>query len=92
MRSFRIAHKIHLMDDVIYDGKLCFVNNGISAPIWDLCEKALKEDGTRNTYRVHEDDFRKIFSLWNIKNGLFSLHQWYMDYWYEIHLRDKFGC
>lgn len=26
--------QVHLGDDVIYDGKLCFVNNGVSAPTW----------------------------------------------------------
>lgn len=79
---------IHLGDYVIYDGKLCFVNNGVSAPVWDLCEKSFKDDGTRNTYRVHENNFRKAQSLYNLKNGLISLHRWYMNYWYDIQLRE----
>lgn len=87
IRSLKNAHDVHLGDDVLYDGKLCFVNNGISYPIWDLCEKRIKKDGTRNTYRVHENNFEKVRSLHNLKNGIVSLHRWYMNNWYNIDLR-----
>jgi hypothetical protein len=89
VRSVRDFNNVHLMDRVIYKGKLCFVNNGVSKPIWDLCEKALKADGTRTCYHVHENEFQKTLTWWNIENGLLSLHHWYMMYWFEIHLRDK---
>lgn len=89
IRSIKTFGQVHLMDDVIYDGKQCFVNNGVSKPFWDLCEKALSDDKTRTCYHVHESEFRKALSWWNIKNGLLSLHRWYMTNWFDIHLRDK---
>ncbi len=86
--SLKQVNKVHLMDSVIYDGKKCFVNNGVSAPIWDLCEEELKSDGTRNTYRVHENDFKKIRSFRNLKNDLLYHYGWYMTCWYRIDLRN----
>jgi len=79
------------MDDIIYNGKKCFVNNGVSAPVWNLCEKEWNEDGTRNTYRVHEREIKKVKSFWNLENDLFHIYRWYMKYWYEIDLRKACG-
>ena len=87
-RSIKQVNKVHIMDDVIYDGKECFVNNGTSAPIWDLCETKKRSDGTRNTYRVHENHFKKVKSLYNLKNDLFHIHEWYMRNWYRIDLEN----
>ncbi len=86
-RSVRQVNRVHLMDEVIYNGKKCFVNNGVSAPVWDLCEKEWNLDGTRNTYRVHENNFKKIRSYRNLKNDLLHNYDWYMLYWYKIDLR-----
>lgn len=86
--SIKQVNKVHLMDQVIYDGKECFVNNGASAPVWDLCEEAVNlHTGKRNTYKVHEKDFKKVRSLKNLKNDLFYHYNWYMTYWYSIDLR-----
>ena len=85
--SVKQVNEVHLMDSVIYDGKKCFVNNGVSAPIWDLCEEELKSDGIRNTYRVHEKDFKKAKTFRNLKNDLFYHYDWYMRCWYKIDLR-----
>lgn len=87
--SFRCYKGIHLMDAVIYQGKRYFVNNGVSAPMWDICEMEWNKDRKRESIRVHEDLLRKEITWRNIKNGLFSHYRWYMSYWYEIDLKKK---
>lgn len=85
--SIKQFNKFHIMDKVIYDGKVCFINNGTSYPMWDICEEEPKKDGTRNCYCVHETKLKKIICKSNIKNDLFYHYIWWKKYWYEIDLR-----
>lgn len=86
LNSFKHFREFHLMDDVIYNGKRYFINNGIAYPYYDLCEYEYT-DGKRKSIRVHESKIKKVKSLQNLKNDLLYLHKWYMNYWYEIDLR-----
>lgn len=87
-RSVRDFRSIHLMDYVVYDGKLLFVNNGRSCPKWDLLSINWNPDGTRTGYLIHQDEFRKLF--WrNLKHDLFFIHKWYMTSWFSLDLREK---
>lgn len=87
--SFGRRKGIHLMDTVTFRGKRYFINNGVSFPMWDICEMEWNKDGKRVSLRVHEDILRKELTWRNIKNGLFSYYRWYMSSWYYIDLGKK---
>ena len=84
--ALRSANDYHLMDDVIYKDKRYFINNGTSAPIWDLCE--CEKNYPRDCPRVHQDEFRKELSWWNIKNSVGAIYGWYMRNWHGINMRN----
>lgn len=87
--SFRRYKGIHLMDTVIYQGKRYFVNNGVSAPMWDICEMEWNKERKRVSLHVHEDILKKEITWRNIRNGLLSNYRWYMSSWYYIDLGKK---
>ena len=92
--SIKDRNKIHLMDDVIYNGKKCFVNNGIRYDengnrLWDILEKEWNSDGTRNHYLAIDAELTKAKNWQTFKNSCLSHYRWYMEYWYSIRLREK---
>lgn len=89
MKEFK---QIHLMDEVIYRGKKCFVNNGTrydenGVHYWDILEKEWNKEGTRNKYYATDKELKRVLSWFNIKNALFSRYNWWKKYWYQIELR-----
>jgi hypothetical protein len=91
--SLENAGGIHLMDDVIYNGKKCFVNNGIrynedGERLWDILEKEWNEDGTRNHYLATDAELIKAKNWRTFKNSCLSHYRWYMTYWYRIRLEE----
>ena len=91
--SLENAGGIHLMDDVIYNGKKCFVNNGIrynenGERLWDILEKEWNEDGTRNHYRATDAELTKVKNWGTFINSCLSHYRWYMTYWYRIRLEE----
>lgn len=92
--SIKDAKNIHLMDEVIYNSKKCFVNNGIrynenGERLWDILEKEWNTDGTRNKYLATDDELVKVKNWTTLKNSCLSHYRWYMTYWYQIELREK---
>jgi len=92
--SIKDRNKIHLMDDVIYQGKKCFVNNGIRYDengnrLWDILEKEWNSDGTRNHYLATDAELTKVKNWQTFKNSCLYHYRWYMTYWYSIKLREK---
>jgi len=91
--SLENANGIHLMDDVIYQGKKCFVNNGIrydenGKRLWDILEKEWNPDGTRNHYLAKDYELTKVKNWRTFKNSCLSHYRWYMTYWYQIQVRE----
>jgi hypothetical protein len=91
--SIKDRNKIHLMDDVIYNGKKCFVNNGIRSNekgerLWDILETEWNPDGTRNHYLATDAELTKVKNLETFKNSCLSHYRWYMIYWYQIQVRE----
>lgn len=90
IRSFKSFNQIHLMDYVVMNGEEYFINDGKSQPFWMLCPTKQNPDGTREATYAHQEAFRKLF--WkSLNNSLFSLHRWYMEYWFVLDLRKKVG-
>lgn len=92
--SLENANGIHLMDEVVYNGKRCFVNNGTrynerGERLWDILEIEWNADGTRNKYAATDVELTKVKNWRNFKNSCLSHYRWYMTYWYQIQLRDK---
>ena len=92
--SLENANGIHLMDDVIYNGKKCFVNNGIRSNeqgerLWDILEKEWNPDGTRNHYLATDAELTKVKNWQTFKNSCLSHYRWYMECWYSIRLMEK---
>lgn len=92
--SLENANGIHLMDDVIYNGKKCFVNNGIRCNeqgerLWDILEKEWNPDGTRNHYLATDAELTKVKNWQTFKNSCLRHYRWYMECWYQIQLREK---
>ena len=99
--SLENANSIHLMDDVIYNGKKCFVNNGIRSNekgerVWDILEKEWNSDGTRNHYLATDAELKKVKNWRTFKNSCLSHYRWYMTYLYQIQVRElmegKYDC
>ncbi len=91
--SLENANNIHLMDEVMYNGKKCFVNNGNryaedGTHLWDILEREWNADGTRNGYSVQESELKKIKNWCTFKNSCLYHYKWYMTYWYQIQLRE----
>lgn len=74
--------RINILDIVIYNNKRYFVNNGTSIPIWDLIEV-----DTREHKRVNSNEFKKEFSIRNIKNAIKGTYNFHMGYWHSINMR-----
>lgn len=91
IKSLAQFNNFHLMDDVIYNGKKCFINNGTrysneGVHLWDVLEKEWNLDGTRNKYYASDKELKRIFTLSNIKNALFYHYNWWRTCWYNIEL------
>ena len=91
--SLENACGIHLMDYVIYQGKKCFVNNGIhynenGERLWDILEIEWNPDGTRNHYFATDAELTKVKNWSTFKNSCLSHYRWYMTYWYQIQVRE----
>lgn len=89
--SFKEWRQIHLMDEVIYQDRRCFVNNGTrynehGEHLWDIVECEENENGRHNVYYIRECEIYRVFSWRNIKNALFSRYNWWKKYWYKIDL------
>ncbi len=90
--SVKECNQIHLADNVIYDGRKCFVNNGTRCDdngdrLWDVVEDRWNSDGTRNRYVAPSSELKKCFTWFNIKNSLLNHYRWWKKYWYDIELR-----
>lgn len=93
-KSISMRNEFHLMDDVVYNGKKCFINNGIRSNekgerVWDVLEKELNTDGTRNHYLATDSELTKVKNWQTFKNSCLYHYRWYMTYWYSIKLREK---
>lgn len=88
IESIKDFNKFHIGDNVIYEGKEYFINNGTAYPFWDICPKEFDRYGKRKSVKVHQNSFKKSYDLWTIKNSLFNHYYWYMNNWYEIELRE----
>lgn len=95
IKSIKECNQYHLMDNVIYNGKKCFINNGTryrgDVHLWDICEKEWNADGTRNCYSVPESELKRVITAFNIQNALFFHYRWYKTYWYKIELDKMLG-
>lgn len=92
--SYKQRKQYHLMDNVIYQGKICFINNGTrhsseGVHIWDICEKNIKDDGTRNSYAVPESELYRPLTWFNFWNARLFHYKWYMGSWYSIDVNKK---
>ena len=92
--SLEDRHRIHLMDEVIYNGKQCFVNNGNrynedGKQVWSILEVELNKDGTRNQYFATDEELTKVKNWATFKNSCLSHYRWYMAYWYQIRVRER---
>lgn len=76
--------KLNLMDIVIYENEKWMITNGIGCPKWNIHRLS---DNKRLEY-VHQDKFRKQFSVRNIKNAIKRTYHFYMGYWYSIFMRE----
>ena len=91
LKGFR---EIHLMDNVIYNGELYFVNNAIKnrddgTRLYDILKKQWNEDGTRDAACVPASEFVKAKNWPTFKNSCLSYYRWYMTYWYILDVRKK---
>lgn len=91
IKSILQCNRFHLMDEVKYKGKKCFINNGTrynndGVHLWDIVEKEWKSDGTRNKYCASDKELKRYFTLNNVKNALFFHYRWWKMYWYNIEL------
>lgn len=94
INSYQQRKQFHLMDDVIYKGKKCFINNGTrysndNVHLWDICEQGVKADGKRNCYAVPESELHRPLSWFNFCNARLFHYRWYMHCWYSIDVRKK---
>lgn len=81
--SSKWMFRITIGDDVLYNGEKYFVNNGVSAPAWDL----LSYSTPRRGVCVHERNFKKIWSLKGLIRSFRSGYWFYMTSWYNIWVR-----
>lgn len=84
--------QLHLMDEVLYKNKKCFINNAIKSDsqgnrLYDIVEMEWGQHKTRPSYCVDAKEFKKIYSWNTIRNSLFSHYRWWMMYWHGISLR-----
>ena len=94
VKSYSQRKQYHLMDDVIYKGKSCFINNGTryandGTHLWDICERTINPDGKRNTYAVSESELYRPLTWFNFCNARLFHYKWYMNCWYAIDLRKR---
>jgi len=69
---------INLGDIVIYQGKEYFVNNGVSAPAYDL----LPEQG--EVILVHKSNFKKKRCWYNFTHAFKFAYNFYITNWLDI--------
>ena len=84
--------ELHLMDEVYYMDKKCFINNAVKSDdcgnrLYDIVEKETNKNGIQK-YCVKADALKKIHSMSTIKNSLFYHYRWWMSNWYYIVLRN----
>ena len=90
--SIKQWKQFHLMDNVMYQGKKCFINNGTQRnnqgeTLWGIVEKEWGESKTRNSYLATDKELKRCLSWFNVKNALLHHYNWWYSYWYGIELR-----
>lgn len=91
--SFSQLNNFHLCDDVWYNGERYFINNGNrydenNNHLWTIVKKEWNDDGSRDSVNVRENEIRKVFNLFNLKNGLFSHYKWWKIFWSTVEIQN----
>lgn len=94
VRSLKCFKDIHLMDNVIYNGELYFVNNAVKCRddgtrLYDILKEQWNEDGKRDAACVPASEFKKAKNWCTFKNSYLFLYKHYMTYWYIMDVRKK---
>ncbi len=94
LSSYKLRKQYHIMQDVIYKGIPCFINNGTSHDengnhLWDICEKKVNSFGERNCHTVYESELTRPFTWFNYKNSRLWFYKWFMKNWYSFGVRNK---
>lgn len=85
--SLRWINKLNLSDEVEYDGKRWFLNQGVRDPVWVLI-RGKYQDGTFERVEVHSKDFRKVNTLRAKWRSFRAGYRFYMTSWYDIWCRE----
>lgn len=79
--ALRWIPNYNIGDEVLYQGKVYRLNQGVSCPLWDI----VRDDECLKS--IHQDNFRKIRTLKNYWGSFRSGYRFYMGYWYSIWVR-----
>ncbi len=79
--ALRWVRQINLGDEVVYQGKRWWLNQGVADPYWNL-----SRDG-EYAKDVHRDQFRKVRTPAHLWRSFRFGYQFYMRSWYSIWLQ-----
>lgn len=77
------AAQPNLGDEVVYQGRVWWLSQGVRSPIWTL-----RTNNNTEEAEVHERDFRKVRTLANYWGSVRSGYRFYMTSWYRIWMNE----
>ena len=84
--------RLNLGDEVVYQGRIWMLRQGVRSPVWTLTRKAV--NGEWVAMEAHERDFRKRRTLRNYWGSFRSGYRFFRMNWYGIwvHFDDVHGA
>ena len=80
--STKAIRRLNIGDEVIYNGKRYFLNQGVYNPKWSM------SDGSEYIENVHRDEFKKVNNPKAWWKSFRHSYDFYMNYWYGIWCRN----
>ncbi len=81
--SFKWVWRINLSDQVVYNGQIWTLYQGVNHPRWKMC-RGSHDDNTWESALVHCDEFRKVWTPRNLWGSFRCGYRFYMGYWFDI--------
>ncbi len=91
--GIKTRKEVHLMDQIIYNDELYFVNNGTlydgdGHRLWSVIKVGpFDENGRKESLHLQESQFRKARTWANFARGILHNYWFQMTYWHSINMR-----